>query len=105
MRISDLSSDVCSSDLDPGRQTALELGELGAYAVDNLAGILALSHDDDAAGDLALAVELGDAAPCVGADLDRRDVAHRNRNAAACSAERNREIGRASCRERGGQYV
>ena len=38
---------------------------------------------DDAAGNLTFAIELGDATPQFRADLDRRYVAKRDRNAAA----------------------
>jgi hypothetical protein len=46
------------------------------------AGVGALPQDDDAARDLALAVELGDAAPQFGADLNGGDVAQRHRHTA-----------------------
>ena len=52
--------------------------------------ILARAHHDDAAGDFALAVELGDAAAQLRADLDAGDVAQPHRDAGvALVAQRN----------------
>jgi hypothetical protein len=44
-------------------------------ALDHFAGILALAHDDDTARDFALTIEFGNAAPHVGAELHRGDIA------------------------------
>ena len=85
---------VGGDDLDTGRQTAFELCELGLHTVDNLAGVLALPHDDDTARDFALAVKFGDPAPHVGADLNGCDIAEHHRNAACRRADRHAaEIG------------
>src|SRR3546814_8445744 len=75
-------------DLDTRRQARLELRQLRLDRRDCCAGVLARAHHDHAAGDLALAVQLGDAAPDVGAELDRRDVTERHRNAARGRIER-----------------
>src|SRR3546814_972924 len=58
MRISDWSSDVCSSDLD------------------------------DAAGHFSLAIELGDTAPNFRAELDGGDIAQRHGHAAGSRTQR-----------------
>ena len=49
----------------PAGSDALHLPQLGLDAVDHAQRVLAEAHDDDAADDFALAVELGDAAPDV----------------------------------------
>ena len=55
--------------------------------------VLAVAHDHDAADHLALAVELGEAAPDVRPEADRRDVAHADRRAAASTLHRARARG------------
>src|SRR3546814_16101634 len=97
MRISDWSSDVCSSDLPPGArlldQVELDGAAVGARPLDvveNLAiALLALGLGDCHAGD---ACEHGIA-------YARRQVGCGN------SAGLGGEVGRASCRERVCQYV
>jgi hypothetical protein len=64
------------------RRQALELGQPGLDRGDGGLRVLARTQDDDAAGDLALAVELGDAAPHLGAELHRGHVAQQHRHAA-----------------------
>ena len=56
---------------------------------DRLQRILARAHHDDAAGDLAFAVEFGDAAPHLRTDLDARDVAQPHRHAGVAREQRN----------------
>ena len=50
-------------------------------AVDDVERVLAVAHDDDAADDFAFAVQFRDAAPDVGAEMDRADILHVNRRA------------------------
>src|SRR3546814_9095564 len=87
MRISDWSSDVCSSDLflDPAQGEALGLQRLHDGAEQ---AVVAQAVEADAGEELegqAIGPELGHARPLHGADQD--------------------PIGRASCRERVCQYV
>ena len=63
----------------PGGSAGLDLLELRLDALDHLQRVLALPHDDDAGDDVARAVQIGDAAPQVGAERDRADVAHADR--------------------------
>src|SRR3546814_15006584 len=70
MRISDWSSDVCSSYL------------LRLNGRDRTPGIGTRAEDDHAASDLAFAVQFGNAAPHLGADLDRGDIAKPHRHPA-----------------------
>ena len=53
---------VCGDDLHAGRQPGFDLLQLRLHALDHLQRVLALTHDDDARHDLALAVPVGDAA-------------------------------------------
>src|SRR3546814_21112393 len=105
MRISDWSSDVCSSDLHPEEARAV-----GAPAHAVVAGTEAAAEDD---GELRhpcaghrrhqLGAVLGDAAGLVAAaDHEAGDVLQEHERTAALRAE---QIGRASCRERVCQYV
>ena len=70
---------VHRSDLDAPGQARLQRRELGLHRGDGLECVLARAHDDHAADRLAFAVELADAAPHVGAELDSRDVAEATR--------------------------
>jgi hypothetical protein len=56
-------------DLHALRQAALQLGELGLDAAIVSSAFLPERRIDHAAGDFALAVQFGDAAPHLGADL------------------------------------
>jgi hypothetical protein len=76
--------------LDAGRQAFLEIGELDLDRRDGFAGILARAQDHNAAGDLAFAVQLGDAAPHLRADLDRGDVTQTHGHTAGGGLERDR---------------
>ncbi len=69
-------------DLGPGRQARGDLGDLGLDVGDHVECVLAEARHDDAGGHLALAVQLGDAAPLGGHQLDAGDVAHPHRRAA-----------------------
>ena len=53
------------------RKRGLHLLEARLDAVDDLARVLAVAHDDDAAHGIALAVEIRDAAPDLGSERDR----------------------------------
>ena len=72
---------VGRNDLDAGRQTRFERRELGLYRVDRLQRVLARAHDDDATGDLTLAVQLGNAAAHLRPHLDTGHVAQAHRHA------------------------
>ena len=56
------------------------------HVLNDPVGIRAVTHDDDAADGFAFAVQLGDAAPHVGAELHRRDVAQQNGHAVRATA-------------------
>src|SRR3546814_11357912 len=104
MRISDWSSDVCSSDLRQLHAAVARcLGTRDAERIDAATDLALVAHD---------AVERGG----VEVDLLRRGRAGGRRRGQRCATQRQRivpdlgelrgiEIGRASGRERGGQYV
>ncbi len=56
-------------------------------ALDDVAGVLAVAHDDDAADGVALTVEVRDAPPHLGPQRDRADVTHEHRRAAFVGLE------------------
>src|SRR3546814_16035330 len=97
MRISDWSSDVCSSDLGPRRQRGEEGGDGAAGGREVQSGG---DHGCFSAGGAR-------ARPRTGAQAARRHrgKAGRNAPAIALGRPRFRQIGRASGRERGGSYV
>src|SRR3546814_9753814 len=100
MRISDWSSDVCSSDL-PGEQREMQRVARGIERDGTLADLfLRQGHG----GAIA---EPGAFHPVGGErDLGRRTAAAGEDQARASrDAQRRAQIGRASCRERGWQYV
>ncbi len=66
---------VGRNDLHSGGQAGLQLLELRLDGTDRFQRVLARSHDDDAAGDLAFAVQLGNPAAHLRADLNARHVA------------------------------
>jgi hypothetical protein len=65
---------VSRDDLDPLGRRALQLLEFGLDAVDDVDGIFTVTHHDDAADDVAPAVQVGDPAPQLGSELDSGDV-------------------------------
>ena len=81
-RVDQVGAVVDRHDLDRLRQAAGDLGEALLDVVDDVERIRAEALQHDAARDLALAVQLGDAAPLVGAELDARHVAQQHRRAA-----------------------
>src|SRR3546814_18764549 len=111
MRISDWSSDVCSSDLRAARDCGAEPEEMPALQIADRLGLPPL-HAEQVGG--ARHVDIEEGAPHqeiarLGGDILRalgqplrRD---RARQAALAPAAPPVEIGRASCRERGCQYV
>src|SRR3546814_19096133 len=104
MRISDWSSDVCSSDLERQRAQVRERAVAGAEIVEREADALVLEAADDRLREREIVEQrtFGDL------DLEPRgriaglgeqfDDLLRQPGVA-------KQIGRASCRERGGQYV
>src|SRR3546814_16301178 len=103
MRISDWSSDVCSSDLTSRRKFSLLQGRLGLIPVD----------DDDVLAARGLLRRIAQQAQAL-QDITQHGVAHGADGRAALHAEVlgddsllacGPEIGRASCRERVCQYV
>ncbi len=86
----ELGAIVGRDDLHARGQSGLERLELRLHRLDRRQRVLALAHHDDAAHDLAFAVQLGDAAPHLGADLDARDVAQRDGRARLAHVERDR---------------
>src|SRR3546814_2551409 len=109
MRISDWSSDVCSSDLHRNRAGGAK-GEEGGVARHRAGQRDAVGEQGDVAagGDRAAVDSVGEQVDRQ-AGVDRvegdRLSRHLNETARDRIAEIDREIGRASCRERVCQYV
>ncbi len=80
--IDELGAVVDGQDLGAVGQARLDLRERRLDVVDDGERVLPVALDGDAGDDLALAVELGDAAPLVGRKLDARHVAQEHRRAA-----------------------
>ena len=80
--VDELRAVVRRDEPDPGRQGRLELLHARLDARDDVAGVLGMAHDDDAADRLARAVEIRDAAAHLGPERHRRDVAQQDRRAA-----------------------
>ncbi len=72
---------VGRDDPDALRQPGGDLADLLLDGADDAQGVFAEAHDHDAAGHLAAAVELDDAAADVGAEDHLGDVAHQHRRA------------------------
>src|SRR3546814_19223685 len=104
MRISDWSSDVCSSDLCLGRgvlgtgEHHLRAGVLVVHAKQAVVRIVGAERQTDVADEVVVVAELTHLGG--GALLQRS-----NSGESAKSGSPQRKIGRASCRERGCQYV
>ncbi|GJE71125.1 hypothetical protein CHKEEEPN_2669 [Methylorubrum podarium] len=81
-RVDELRAVVDRQDLGAGRQAFRDLCELRLDALDDVECVGAEALQDDAAGDLALAVHLGDAAALVRPELDPGDVPEPQRRAA-----------------------
>ena len=64
------------------------------HALDDVEGVLAVAHHDDAADGVALAVEVGDAAPDLGPEGDLADVAQQHRRPALVGLEHDLSRGR-----------
>ncbi|MCY1227425.1 hypothetical protein D3C81_1002730 [compost metagenome] len=79
---------VGGHDLHAGRQALLQCGKPGLDRLDGFQRVLARAHHDDAAGNLALAVELGNAAPHFGTELDDGDIAEPHRDAGLAGHQR-----------------
>ena len=75
----ELRSIVRRDDRDALGEARLDLAQSLLDGVDDRQRVLAVAHDDDAAGRLALAVQLREAAADVRADADLRHVPHANR--------------------------
>src|SRR3546814_11500858 len=108
MRISDWSSDVCSSDLVDGIATFKDRVEVRASRQDP--GIGLHHHASGALGRCKLGADLGDRGEAIGIDgLPRGDRENRIAQIARCPAIafflRLLEIGRAACRGRVCQFV
>ena len=61
-------------DLDSLGEARLDLLDFGLDAVDDIQGVLSLSHDHDGGDDVSLPIELGHSAPDVGPDDDLPDI-------------------------------
>ncbi len=59
---------VDGDDLHARRQAGADLLEFGLDAIDDLEGVFAAAHDDDAGDDVAVAIEVGDTAAEVRAE-------------------------------------
>src|SRR3546814_15749828 len=113
MRISDWSSDVCSSDLQ-GRDVGRAGGQSGAtlddgvhflvwHAAVNIGGRAFVLHAVDGIRHAIQRIQRQGVQHTVAAVGDRRWIDGAMPKGAAYGQED--KIGRASCRERGGQYV
>ena len=71
----------------PRGRLGLQAVELRFDGVDRFERVLAGAHDDDAAGDFALAVELGDSAAHFRTNLHARDIAKPHRHALLVSPQ------------------
>ena len=80
---------IDADDLDARRQARLELFDFCLDRVDRLERVLARAHHDHTARDFAFAVQLGDAAPHLGADLQARDIAKSHGDSRLGRHERN----------------
>ncbi len=78
---------VDGDDLDARRQAGLDLLELGLDALDDVQGVLALAHDDDAGDHVARPVQVGDAAADVRAQHHLADVLDPDGRAALAGRE------------------
>ena len=78
---------VGHGDLHVRRQRLHRLVQPLLHVLDDLAGIRAVAHHDDAADGFAVAVQLGDAAAHVGAELDVGHVAQQDRHAVGADAD------------------
>ena len=87
-RVDQVRAVVDRHDLDRLRQAARNLREALLDVLDDVERIDAEALQHDAAGDLAFAVQFGDAAPFVGAELDAGDVPQQHRRAAVRSSAR-----------------
>src|SRR3546814_18404742 len=110
MRISDWSSDVCSSDLDivAEQQARRETGRRGLVAGVVAVGEQAARHEAPAfiEGIIAPTDRRGEEVGEVVADLaEDRDLRQVVRNVGVIGRIGSKEIGRASCRERVCKYV
>src|SRR3546814_13446080 len=103
MRISDWSSDVCSSDLEPVRSCLLPVESVGGRAITTIEGIGATP-----AGARVqrawLDIEVVQCGYCQSGQIMSAS-ALLARNAAPDDDDIDAEIGRAACRERGCKYV
>ena len=80
--VNQLAAVVKGFDADARRQAGRDLRDLGLHVADDLHGIFAGAHDDDAADDF-MSVNVERAAPEIAADLHGRHVLEINRRAAA----------------------
>src|SRR5207249_3249071 len=64
-----------------GRQRWLNLFDFLFYGIDDVEGVLAVTHHDDATNDFAASVELGHAAPDVAAEMNVSNILQVNRRA------------------------
>jgi hypothetical protein len=77
-------------DLDTFRQTGGKFLQPEPDGFDGLRCVLSPAHDDNAAHNLALAVEIGDATPHLRSDTNLRDIRQYNGSAAFIDAQRDR---------------
>ena len=65
----------------PSGSDGFDLLQLGFHALDDVERVLAVAHHDDSADGVAIAVEIGDAAPDLRAKCDGCHVAQQHRRA------------------------
>ena len=75
-------------DFHTRRHRLPNLVQLRLHALDDIQGVLAKTHHDDAADDFASAIEVRNASPDVRSQPDLRNVPHTNRRATRVGAQR-----------------
>ena len=86
---------VRGDELDPPGHRGFQLLHLRLDPVDHVERVLAVAHHDDAAHVVAQPVEVGDAAPDLGAERDAADILQKDRCAAGTRLQHHvLEVGR-----------
>ena len=76
--LDELGAIIGGDDFDTFRQGAFDFLQFPFDSIDDTQRILPVAHDNDAADDLAFAVEFGDAAAEVGAEVNGADIFYKN---------------------------
>src|SRR5262249_41298897 len=82
-----VGDDLSRDDFHSLGKRRLQLVELFFYELDDIEGILAGAHDDDAADGVSLTVQIGNAAANVGAQGDEAEILDQNRSPLRVAAD------------------